>query len=254
MNIIDQFKTSIYKFHDYPLLLMGKSSRTVTYFLIFTMLISVLSIIPAINLYINTGGIGKLVDTYVPDFEIKDGKFSCKTIDKNQGMLIYINTEEDFDVEEKAKEAQIYFIANRDCYIINNGIVSEKGSFKDFENLSKAELVRIVRTPAFKISILIGVVITLIFSFFISGLVGLTMVVLMGNIINILITRAHITIGNMFRLAVYARTFPVLFSTVVALLGIELPLIIDFGLMITYMYLGLKNIKSGSGIILARID
>ncbi len=254
MSIIKQFKISICKFHEYPLLLLEKSSKAIIYFIIITMVTAVLSVIPVINLYINSGGIGSLIDTYIPDFEIKDGKFKCKTIDINQGAVIYINTDEDFDVEEKSKNAQLYFIANSDNYIINNGVFSEKGSFSEFENISKTELAEIVKTPVFKVSIFIGIIITLFISFFISGLLGLVMIVFVGNIINILLIRTSISLGNMFRLAVYANTFPVIFSGILNAAGIQLHPLIDLGLIVTYMYLGLKNIKSGSGIILARID
>lgn len=254
MNIIKQFKISIYKFHDYPLLLMEKGSKAAGYFIAFTLLIAVISMIPIINLYISSGGIEKLVDTYVPDFEIKDGKLSCKTIESNQGMLIYINTEEDFDITKKSQEAGMYFIADSDKYVINNGIVSEEGNFKDFENMSEDDLKAIVKSPAFLVSVFVGAAIAVILSFLLSGLVSVTIFALTGNILNMLFTKTHITFGDMFKLSIYARTFPVLFSTVFVIFGMGLPIIIEFGLMVTYMYFGLKNVKSGTGIILARID
>jgi hypothetical protein len=50
--------------------------------------------------------------------------------------------------------------------------------------------------------------------------------------------------GHIFKLCIYSLTFPSLFKAVLLNIGISLPSIIYVGLLVFYIYIGLKNSKN----------
>ncbi len=254
MSFIKQFITSIYRFHDYGLLVLNRGRRVVCYYFLFTLLTAVLSIGMIAGPYKKAGGITGIFDKYVPEFSIDNGKLNCETIDKEiSGVKVYINTNDKFDFEDKIGNSQIYFVADGEKFAVNNGVQSVKGEFSDIEDINRQQIKDLCSSGKFKAVLLSSLIIMLWLNEIMLGIVSVTMLALVGNLINIFVVKAQLKMSDLYKVSVYARTFPVLLSSVVAIFGIQLNIIVYTGLLITYMYLGLKNIKSGSGIILAEI-
>lgn len=255
MSLIKSFITAIYGFHNYPNLIKNKTSKTILYYILFTILIMILSIAPLARLYLRAGGLTGIADKYIPNFKIENGKLSCTTVDSNnEGLRIYINTTDEFDFESVINDSQFYIVADSDKYAMSNSIQTETGKFTDFVDFSKESFMDIISSKTFKISVFSIGFLSLFVSFIISGLINIFIVALIGNLINGLAVKAQLGFGSIFKLSIYVRTFPILLSTALPLFGIELHYIVFLGLIITYMYFGLKYCKGANGIIIAELN
>ncbi len=254
MSFIKQFKISIYKFHDYPILLLNSGGRAVVYYLIFSLIIAVISLGTMARVLHGFGGVDGIFDKYVPEFSISDGKLICDTYDKDfEGFKVYVNTKEKFDFKDKIGTNKLYIVADSEKVVLNNGIQEITYSMADLGNFDKAYVKEFINSPSFKFTFGILSLIALFINEVIMGIGTLCMLAFAGNFINVFITKVQIKPGDLFKLSVYSGTFPVLLKSLAFLCGIQLHIIIYVGLMATYMYLGLKNIKSATGIILAEI-
>lgn len=251
MNLAKQFLVSVYSFHEYPRLLYVKGIKVFIYFLLFTLIITVFQFGPMAYSYINAGKAHGIVKNYVPDFKIENGKFQCESVSiSDSGVKIYINTDEEFNIDAMAKGASIYFIADSNNYAFSDGVNVTKGTFSDIESFSKDDLLLITENGALIDTVLI---ITIIISALISAVFALAILICLISIVNGFTTKTPLKFSHKLKLAVYVRTFPVLLKILIAYMGISVGILIYGGVTIAYIYFGLKNIKAGSGTIIASL-
>ena len=98
MSFFKQMITAIYKFKEYPRLMLMSTGKTAGYIVIFSLLVCIVSQIPMAVGYYRIGGISGLIRDHVPEFSIKNGKLSCESIDfsdEMMGVKIYVDNNED---------------------------------------------------------------------------------------------------------------------------------------------------------------
>lgn len=255
MSFFEQFKTAVYKFQSYPKLMMLGFGRVICYLLIFTVVISVISALPYAVAYIRLGGISGMIEKYVPEFSIENGKLKCETIDftdELMGVKILIDNNEDAE-DVDVRNSGFYLVADSDKMILGNGIQESIIDFSQFEDeyIDKSMLVNFFENTKVRIAIFAILGITTLFSLSFGTIVWLFMLSFAVFVINLCFVHTRIGYGDVFKLTVYARTFPSIFILVMGLVGFMYAEIIFLGLFITYVYLGLKNIKKQEAIILA---
>lgn len=255
MNFFEQMITAIYKFQSYPKLIMQKFGKVLCYLLIFTLIIAIVNAIPFIVGYKKIGGFSGAIKKYVPEFSIENGKFQCETVDYTDeimGVKIYIDDNEDVsDID--VGNFSFYLIADSDKMIISNGIQKQVIEFSQFknDNFNKSMLIDLFSNKKVKIAIFTIFSITTLFSLCFSTLFGLLVLSLLSVLINVCLIHADIRYTDILKLSVYARTFPSILLIIISLSGFAGGSILYWGLLITYIYLGLKNIKKQEAIIIA---
>lgn len=254
MSFIKQCSASIYKFREYPMLLLNKASHVVIYYILFSLLIAILSCVPIVKTYYEIGGINGIFEKYIPKFNITDGRLDCETLIKDvYDVKIYINTKEKFDFSDVIGDSQTYIIADSENYAVNNGLQKMTGTFSDFGNITSEEINEYVSQKAFVVVFMLMLIFTMFVNQVLIGIGSLCMVALLINIMNMMITRCNLSFGNLFKLAVYIKTFPTILNTLFLIFGISLNAIVYIGILIAYIYLALKNIQNNKGIIIAEI-
>ena len=124
MSFFEQFKTAVYKFQSYPKLIMQSFGRVICYLMIFTVVITVIEAIPYAVAYRRLGGISGMIQKYVPEFSIENGKFKCESIDYSDelsGIKIFIDDNEDAENVD-VRNSGFYLVADSDKMIVGNGI------------------------------------------------------------------------------------------------------------------------------------
>lgn len=255
MSFFEQMITAIYRFQSYPKLVMQKMSRVIGYLFIFTLIIAIINAIPFAVGYKKLGGISGAIERYVPEFSIENGKLQCDPIDYNDdimGVKIYIDGNEDVSNIDVSKQV-FYLLADSDKMIVGNGIqrqVLDFGQFVD-DHVNKDELVRFFSNKKIKLAIFTIFGVTAVFSLCFSTIIGLLMLSLLAAFINVCFIRSNIGFSDVLKLSVYAKTFPSIILIIMSFCGFAGSGILYWGLMITYICLGLKNIKKQEAIILA---
>ncbi len=256
MNFFKQMTAAIYKFESYPTLMMNKASRVIGYLIIFTILTTVISLAPLGIKYVQLGGMKGLTDKYIPEFSLADGKLTCEKIDvdnKDTGLRVLIDTAGDVN-ENTASGYTFYIVADSGDLYVGNGVQKQSFHFADIkDSITSTDVKNILNSGGFKVMIFSIFIISLIISLLIGTAINILVLALIANLINMIFTKAQVKFGQLMTLAVYARTFPNILALVVGLVGFSYSGIITWGIAITYMYIGLKNYKKGSGIIIAEL-
>lgn len=259
MSFIKQFLTALYRFGSYPVLLEVKGVKTFVYTLftvIFTVIFMVATVTPG---YLAIGGLEGFAKKYIPEFTVKNGILSTKKVDfqdKFNGVRIYIDTsKEELDMSKMNDSASVLIASSKEMYVYN-GVRGEKLSFEQigtdfsskyiFDNLAKQN----VRLCIISIIILIWFV-----GMGFHAIYDIVMLALLGNIINMFITRVPLRFSQMLKLSAYARTLPLIMSLIVPLVaGFSFNSVVFYAVGTFYVYMGLKNTKSQSGIVIADIS
>lgn len=255
MNFLKQFMTSIYQFHNYNMLMLSKRASTVIYYILFSVILTALSIGAVARVYYQLGGVNGIFEKYVPEFTISNGKLNCDIVDKEYGGLkIYINTDGEYRCRDKDLDALAYIAADNDGFVVYNGAMKEYYPYMAIGNLTKSELKDFFTQDYVKFTMLFFIFVFTLINHIITGLIGILIIALTGNMINIMFNITDLKFMDFIKLAVYVRTFPALLNSIMACSGFQLPTIIYYGLIITYLYFGLKNVRSASGIIIAQLE
>lgn len=255
MSFFEQMITAIYRFQSYPRLVMQKMGRTIGYLCIFSLVIAIINTIPFAIGYKELGGISGIIEKYVPDFSIENGKFQCQTIDYTDDMMgvkIFIDGNEDVSSIDVSNHA-FYLLADSDKMIVGNGIQRQEIDFIQFNDdyINKDQLVSFFNNKKVKVAIFTIFGITALFSFVFSTILGVLMLSILAAFINVCFIHGNMKYSELFKLSVYARTFPSIILIIMSFGGFAGSGILYWGLLITYIYLGLRNIKKQEAIILA---
>ncbi len=256
MNFFKQLFAAIYKFESYPQLMRNKTSRVVGYLIIFTVLTAFVSLIPLGVRYHDMGGMKGITDKYIPQFSLTDGKLKSDKIDidsKETGLRVLIDTDSDIK-EDMTKSYQFYIMADSDDMYIGNGMQRQSFHFADFkDNITSDDIKGVLNSRTFKVMIASLMGVSILISLLLGTAINIVVLALIGNLVNMMFTKAQIKFGSLMKLAVYARTFPNILALAVGLIGFSYSGIITWVITITYIYIGLKNYKKSSGIIIAEL-
>ncbi len=256
MSFFKQMITAIYKFKEYPRLMLMSTGKTAGYIVIFSLLVCIVSQIPMAVGYYRIGGISGLIRDHVPEFSIKNGKLSCESIDfsdEMMGVKIYVDNNEDVNNIDTTGLTS-YLLADSDKMIFGNNIQKSVIEFSQFGSSSfdKQGLINLFSGRKMKLALLIIYGVTALMGMCISTLFSLLSLAVIAMCVNSVFIHTNMGFGGALKLSVYARTFPVLLTLIFGLAGMS-NFIVYWALQITYIYLGLKNIKKQEAIILAEL-
>lgn len=261
MNLLTRFVKSCYAFDEYPKLIKTSFSSTVLYFVLFR-LITFLCIAAAtlslfLPAYINMGGLTGMVEKYIPDFTISDGKLDLdakinETYDDIMQMQIIIDTDKNFEESEieNSKYPFSILIDSSKIYMKDGENISVV-NFSDFETLGITSKDAILESviPVFKImTIIISVI--MLFSHIIFGVFLVLIFTFIAKLINLYL-KTSINDAELFKLCFYAVTMPALLSTILSILNrlifsfnLSMPQVVYIGVYIAYLYFALVSIKN----------
>ena len=263
MTLKKIFTTSLYKFSDYPLLLLVKKSKTFLYIILlaFIMLIGyAFMLVPPL---VQAGGIANVANEVVPEFEIKDGKLSCEKyhyVDEKSGVYIDVDTSKEGQPEVPSGYSQVLLVTK------THMISSDGGGIRgnSFENvmaelslsyMDKSQLVQFLKDKE-PIIYIAGSLLSLLLFFFRIILTALQAAIF-AVVANVLILHAPLRFGQVFKLAIFSMTFAVVLSTVFRILSLRSIVYIEsyITMILTLFYLikGMITYKSTREIIIEEL-
>lgn len=252
MNLFQQFKKSFYSFEEYPVLAKVNGFKVLLYTFLLSLIVFVMIIIPIAAVFNSMGGYSGLIEKYVPEFTMKDGVFHTeKNIDfesKTEGIKILIDNDAEINTD-MLKEFPIGILINSEEAIMRSSYMVQTFEFSQYKDevFTKEHIYDFV--PIFRKMTVLFSIIMFIF-YFIFDLFQVLMFSFAAFLVNHVIG-AKITLTEIIKICVYARTMPLLLKAILALFGIGMPFFIYFAVVLIYIYIALKNCKNKDGCIIA---
>jgi hypothetical protein len=110
-------------------------------------------------------------------------------------------------------------------------------------DISKDSILQYLCVRSNRLALLVPFALTFVFTgmlmLFFTGL----WFVLLTTLVNNLIMHVRVRFSHIVKLCIYSLTFPSLLRAVLLLVGLRLPSLIYTGLLVFYIYTGLKNAK-----------
>ncbi|WP_124067280.1 DUF1189 domain-containing protein [Clostridium sp. E02] len=251
MNLFKELLLSLYDFKSFKEFIKNKRRKVFLAGVVLMVLYFFLTmIVPFARFQFKTGGFGKIIEDYVPDFELNNGTLWVEhPIEyEDGGTYIYIDTSLDnyfYDVDEIGNYISDYYqvilVDSEKIIVKSKGEIMGK-HFSEFDiNYSREMLQR--WTP----SVYLIVVAYMILAFlFMTALFffGVLIVALIGMIVASCM-KYRLTFGQLYQMGVYARTLPLLIKAIVSFLPFSIPMfgIINFGISVLYIVLAIQKMK-----------
>ena len=254
MRFGEIFKTSLFKFSNYPSLLLVGNFKTALYvlFLALIMLCGITAVsVPPIA---SNGGLSGLAEDNLPDFTIKDGKLSCKKInidDKNTGMYILVDDTREGQIPLPDDYTQAVTISKTDLLIRNDYQVNSL-KLSEFGDVSKTSFVEWLKKNS--IFIYIFFALFMLFCFTVSLLVNMLILALLGKAVNALFIRASLRFGEIFKLTVFSMTFSVMLNMIFTACGLGAFSTIAPFITLFYLIKGMQYCRRGDGIVIEVLE
>lgn len=251
MNVFKEMACSVAKPSVYPQFLRNKGGKIFGYGMLLMFFYFLLSVVvPVSVLHVQTGGFVHVIRDEIPDFEVSHFGFWVERPYSFEDGSTYIK----LDSNQIFNEEEIYRLARRYNNLIavdqeklivkNNGQVQTLYFYMlDYDAyISKQDILFIIPMIYLVLFVLI-----LLYFVWITALffLGVLLVSLPGLIINAVL-KTDLAFGQIFKLALYGRTLPLLFKGVVLrMLDITIPFfwVLNFGVTLLYMFLAMKRIK-----------
>lgn len=251
MNIFKELILSLYDFKCFKEFIKNKRSKVFFAGVVLMVIyFSLTMIVPFIKFQFKTGGFVKIIEDYVPDFELSDGTLWVeKPIEyEKDGTYIYIDTAPDlsfYDVDEIGEYISDYYQAvlmdSEKIIVKNKGEIMGR-YFSEFDmDFSRKTLQQWVPNAYLIVTafmVLAFIFMTALFFF------GVLVVALIGMIVASCM-KCRLTFGQLYQMGVYARTLPLLIKAIMSFLPFSIPMfgIINFGLSVLYIVLAIQKIK-----------
>lgn len=252
MNIFKELAFSMYRFESYQSFLKNKKLKTFCYGLLILAIYFTLSIaIPFARFQMTTGGIGNIVDNYLPDFALERGEMWIEEpfLFEEGDMYVEIDTTEGkyFDDASKMKsflnQYRQVILIDSEKVIIKDGADIQSLYFSDVsgESFTKADIMEFMPM----VDVIIGAVLVFLFFWFLAlFFFGVLWLALLGLAIASFV-KVRLTFGQVYKLAIYSRTLPLLIKGLLKLIGIGIPFfwVLNFGISAVYLCFAFQKIK-----------
>lgn len=256
MNVFKEMACSVAKPSAYPQFLRNKGGKIFGYGMLLMFFYFLLSVVVPISVFhVRTGGFVHVIRDEIPDFELSHFGFWAERPYSFEDSSNYIRVDSDriFNEEEIYRLARRYnnlIVVDQEKLIVkNNGQIQTLYFYMlDYDAyISKQDILFIIPMIYLVLFVLI-----LLYFVWITALffLGVLLVSLPGLIINAVL-KTDLTFGQIFKLALYGRTLPLLFKGVVLRMldmvafHITIPFfwVINFGVTLLYMFLAMKRMK-----------
>lgn len=254
MKFGEIFKISLFKFSQYNKLLLVKKFKTFMYVL-FLALIMLLGIVAQISpLFITYGSIEKLAAAELPEFEIKDGRLSCKPYKYDEPDAgLYINIDPSLEGEGVLPPGypQAAAVTATNIVMRNNYRV-QRESFKNIPDFNKASVVGFF--DKYEKTLLIGGSIVLFLIFTIRLVWNAILYALLAYITNLIFIHAPIKYGDAYKFTIFGSTFAVLFNTLLSLVHISFVGKLAPFITLFYVIMGMRSCRVEDGIVIETLE
>ncbi len=253
MNVFKEMGCAVGKVSAYPKFLKNKKGKVFGYSVLLLFFYFILAyIIPCLVFQARTGGFGKILDEYIPEFELYNGSFYIEDpvyFNSPGQSYVDIDTTEYFDVDDAYDfaygYASVIIMDEEKIFLKSNGQVqSYYYSQLDLE-FDRSDLESWI--PLIYVSILFGLLFIYIFAVALFFF-GVLFVGLIGLVFSS-IQKADLTFGQVYLLGIYSRTLSLGIKGLVKLLesatAITIPYfwVINFGISLIYLYMAIKHAK-----------
>ncbi len=251
MNIFKEMALSIYSFKSYKEFLKNKKSKVFLFGIVLMFIyFAITMLVPFARFQIRTGGIGRLLDENIPDFELSDGVLWVEDVIEfdEAGTYVCIDTNPEYvfyDAEDM--EEYLYSYANVILMDSEKMILKSSGQVQglyfsdlDFE-CDKDDWMGWV--PFINFMIVLCMILAYIWMcalFFFGAL----FVALLGMIAASCM-KYQMTFGQLYLLGIYSRTLPLIIKAVLSFLPFNIPffVIINFGISVFIIVRVIQNLK-----------
>lgn len=251
MGLLRELAVSIGKTDCYVEFLENRKRKVFAYGLLVMLLYFLITIIvPVLRFQVTTGGIGQIIDRHIPDFRLEAGTLwveePVELVD--DGMLIRIDTSPDnyfYNSDELngllGGYERVFLADSEKCMIKDQGklvdFYFDEGDF----SFSKEQILGYVTMA----NLILGIVLILVY-LWITALFffGVLFVALFGMIVASCM-KMEVTFGQVYLLAVYSRTLPLLIKALLSFLPFGIPFfwVINFGLSLFYLSWAFRGMK-----------
>ncbi|MGN0153647.1 MAG: DUF1189 domain-containing protein [Lachnospiraceae bacterium] len=174
MSIADRFITAMFLPKEYGRLMKLTMGKIVSYLFLLILLVSVIQYgIPTLGAIAGMGGIRNIILNEIPDFSLKDGKFSfgekIEQQDDDMGVYILVDTsKKKFTKEDVPEEmAEAVLVSQSNILLYNNvsgiGGILQEDTFDNYKALTLSN--EILADGAFWIYVILGVIFVGIYFF-----------------------------------------------------------------------------------------
>lgn len=248
MKTLSDFAAALYNYKEFPRFLQYRKSRIFGFgVLLMTVYFLATVIFPIVRFQVSTGGIYKLLNENLPDFELHNGILQADEVyEYEDGNTIFI-----MDTTGRELDFNIYFRNYTDVIILTAEQVAYKSSgdsgVMDYSDLgldiNRQGLIEMINNFA----VLFGIIIGVIAYFWMWGtfFLGILFLTLIAMIISSSM-KLRLRFGQIYALAVYSRTLPILLKAVVKLLPIAVPFfwVLNFGISLAILAYVFSIIKT----------
>lgn len=258
MNLFAEMFRSVFDIRAYAEFLKNGKRRTFLYGFLVSLLLVIFSwVLPAAMLVMPFGGIENLLESALPEFTLEDGKLWVEEPIENSmydiiqgGVYVKIDTEhavvdEISDIDLVAFEKAVVMDAD-DLLVKSNGEII-RASFADLVpgNWNREKLLEEL-VPFLQILVAATLAVLIVISvlgFFLGALV----ISVFGAMISSWL-RYPLGFGELFKMAVHARTLPVLLEMLVVWSPVPLsvPLLLNFGISVFIMWKAVSHMSRES--------
>lgn len=251
MGLLGELAVSVGKTDGYAGFL-GNRKRKVFAFGLFVMLLYFLItiIVPVVRFQMTTGGFGRILDRYIPDFRLAGGTLWVEDVIalEDDGMLIHIDTSPDYYFDSAEEMAgllgsydRVILADSEKCIIKNQGQISELYFDEEDFSFSKEQLLGYVPT----VNLVVGGILILVYIWITAWFFfGVLIVTLFGMIVASCM-EMDLSFGQVYLLAVYSRTLSLLIKALLSFLPFGVPFfwVANFGISLFYLSAAFRGIK-----------
>lgn len=251
MNVFKELVLSVYDFKSYQEFLKNKISKVFLAGLVlmgFYFLVTM--VVPFLNFQMKSGGFVKVINENVPNFELTNGTLWVEKPYEYEDSGTYVLIDSDpesffYDVGEIENYITDYYqvlLMDSEKFIIKSKGEVQSFYFDqmdlDFSKNSLLGFVPYAYLFVFLFMLVAYIYMTCLFFF------GVLFVALLGMIAASCM-KYQLTFGQLYLLAIYARTLPILIKAVASFLPFSIPMFffINFGLSVLYIVLAIQKMR-----------
>ncbi len=251
MNIFKEMALSVYSFKSYKEFLNNKKSKVFLFGVVLMLFyFCITMLIPFAEFQIRTGGIGKMLDENIPDFELSDGELWVEdVIEYDVGSTyVCIDTDPEYVFYDAADmEEYLYSYSNVILMDAEKMILKSSGEVQGFYfsdlgfECDKEDWMGWV--PFIYLFIGLFLIVSYVWM---TGLFffGVIIVALLGMIAASCM-KHQLTFGQLYLLGIYSRTLPLIIKAVLSFLPFNIPFfgIINFGISVFIIVRVIQHLK-----------
>lgn len=246
MGVLNDLRIALFDFRSYPKLLKNSKKRVFAFIALVTGIFWFMtSVVPVAAFFARTGGFTRLVETYVPEFTLKDGKLQvAQPLHYANGvMYVDINSDPSNVVDPSDQKLRtvlslndMVIVADSDRAVFKVSPVSGTNTgtarmieFSAFEGMTIDK--NYLRQLAPLMNTMECVMCVLFFLVHLAGFFLHTWLITFAGRLFARISRLDLSRGAVFQFAVYTRAFPLFTEGVFYLIGLIFPEMAAIGML-----------------------